>query len=186
MKLFINSGVFDRMWNGNVKIKKIAEQKKVCLSIPNYLEETHEIETINFLFSDEIIDAHDFNKEGYEHKLDNISLKQESKNSYHINLSNDDSSNDSSKKVNDQCMYALLRCASIVPDDIFIPASKKDKIEVLRRIRFIDDEADLGDFLSNVYLIKITLKYHESIPVYLTCTKPYVLNKHYVFYKNET
>ena len=61
----------------------------------------------------------------------------------------------------------------------------KDKVTVLRRIRFIDDEVDYGDFLSNVYLIKIDLGCHESIPIYLAYDDPYYLEEHYVLYKTD-
>lgn len=48
MKLFINSGVCKRMWNGNVKIRNLPDGK-TKISIPNYLGEVREQEFINFI-----------------------------------------------------------------------------------------------------------------------------------------
>lgn len=173
MKLFINSGVCERKWNGNVKIKKSSGKTRLCLAIPNYLEKENRQEKINFCFNvDEIS----------EESLDNgvllrdISLRKTSKNCYHI---------DFSKKTSERYMYALIRSTAVVPDDVFIPTSMRDKVTVLRRIRFVDDEVDYGDFLSNVYLIKIDLDCHQSIPIYLAYDNPDVLEEHYVFYKTD-
>ena len=172
MKLFINSGVCERICNGgNEKIKQTIGKSQLCLSIPNYLEEEQRHENINFVFNIEGI-----NKESLEEDLllENISLRKTSKNSYSI---------DSSKKTSERCMYALIRSTTRIPDDVFIPSAMKDKVTVLRRIRFVDDEVDYGDFLSNVYLIKIDLGCHESIPIYLAYDDPKLLKEHYVFYK---
>ena len=172
MKLFINSGVCERICNGgNEKIKQTIGKSQLCLSIPNYLKDKKKQEDINFVFNIEGI-----NKESLEEDLllENISLRKTSKNSYSI---------DSSKKTSERCMYALIRSTTRIPDDVFIPSAMKDKVTVLRRIRFVDDEVDYGDFLSNVYLIKIDLGCHESIPIYLAYDDPKLLKEHYVFYK---
>lgn len=173
MKLFINSGVCERIWNGNVKIERSAGKSQLRLSIPNYLEGDKKQEDINFIFNIEGI-----SKESLEKNLllENISLQKTSKSFYSINPS---------KKTSERYMYALIRSGAAVPDDVFIPFSMKDKVTVLRRIRFIDDEVDYGDFLSNVYFIQIDLGCHESIPIYLTYENPYYLEEHYVFYKTD-
>lgn len=173
MKLFINSGVCGRKWNGNVKIKDSSSKKSLCLAIPNYLEEKCSQEMIKFIFDPEEISKEDLERDCL---LKNVSLRKTSKNTYHIKQS---------EKTTEQCMYALIRSTAVIPDDVFIPTSMKDKVEVLRRIRFVDDEPDYGIFLSNVYLIKIKLNCHESIPIYLAYDNPYVLQEHYVIFKTE-
>ena len=171
MKLFINSGVCERIWNGNVKTKQSPGKLQLRVSIPNYLEEEQRHENINFVFNIEGI-----SKKSFERDLlfENISLRKTSKNSYSI---------DFSKKTSERYMYALIRSTAVVPDDVFISSAMQDKVTVLRRIRFVDDEVDYGDFLSNVYLIKIDLGCHESIPIYLAYDDPKLLEEHYVFYK---
>ena len=72
----------------------------------------------------------------------------------------------------------------MVPDDIFIPADKKDKIKVIRRIRFVDGECDLGNFLSNVYFVKIMLDRKEKLPVYLTYDNARWVRKYIMFSRN--
>ena len=135
MKLFINSGVCERIWNGNVKIKQSIGKSKLSLSIPNYLEEKRRNEDINFVFNIEGISKKSFEKDLL---FENISLRKTSKNSYSI---------DFSKKTSERYMYALIRSTAVVPDDVVIPYAMKDKVTVLRRIRFIDDEVDYGSFL---------------------------------------
>ena len=172
MKLFINSGVCERIWEGNIKTKQSSGKLQLCLSIPNYLEKEKRHENVDFVFNIEGISKKSFARDLF---FENISLRKKSKNSYSIN---------SSKKIlEEQCMYALIRSNTVVPDDVFIPSAMKDNVKVLRRIRFIDCEADYGNFLSNVYLIKINLGCNESIPIYLTYNNPKFLEEHYVFYK---
>lgn len=164
MKLFINEGICERIWNGNVKVNKLPDSK-IKLSIPNYIESKKKHEYIDFILPD--IAERDFLKDIL---LEEVTLKEISKNLYHTEETTENIS-----------MYALLRATEIVPDDIFIPASMKDRVKVMRRIRFVDDEVDYGSFLSNVYLIKIYLNVDEYLPVYLATENAMVLNRHYVF-----
>ena len=81
-------------------------------------------------------------------------------------------------------IYALIRSTEVVPDDVYIPKEKSKNVKVIRRIRFVDDECDLGDFLSNVYFIKIKLDRKEKLPVYLTYEDSENLWKAIVFSRN--
>lgn len=173
VKLFINSGICEREWNGNVKITRSANKSQLHLTIPNYLEEEHKEESIKFVFNIGEISEESLKKDLL---LENIFLRKTSRNSYRI---------EQAKKNSEQYMYALIRSTAVVPDDVFIPSSMKNNVTVIRRIRFVDDEVEYGDFLSNVYFIKIHLGCHESIPVYLAYENPYFLEEHYVFYRNE-
>ena len=174
MRLFINSGICERKWNVNIESKQYADKKQLCLSIPNYLETKQREEMIKFIFDDiEEISEKTLEK---DYLLKDILLCKTNKNTYHIRYS---------EKNHEEYMYALIRSTATIPDDIFIPTSLKHKVKVLRRIRFIDDEVDYGDFLSNVYLIQINLDYHESIPIYLAYNNPYILKMHYVVYRTD-
>ena len=166
MKLFINKGICERKWNDNVKIE---EDSKLKLSIPNYLETERRQEYIRFILPD--IKERALEK---DFLLDNVTLEKTSKNTYHAIYS---------EKHGEPYMYALLRSTEVVPDDVYIPASMRDRVKVLRRMRFFDDEVDYGDFLSNVYLIKIKLDLDESLPVYLTYSDSCLLKEHFVFYR---
>lgn len=171
MKLFINAGLCERKWNNNVTIKTITEKKQLYMDIPNYLKEKNKQEKIKFQFDLDKISEESFDNDLL---LENISLRKTSENNYHIFFS---------ENTTENCIYALIRSSEIVPDDVIIPASMKENVKVIRRIRFIDDEVDYGSFLSNVYLIKISLNCGESLPVYLAYENPKVLEKHYVFYR---
>ena len=164
MKLFINEGICDRIWNGNVKINELPDSK-IKLSIPNYIKSKREHEYINFILPD--ITESDLLKDIL---LEYVSLKKTSKNTYNVEESK-----------GSIAMYALLRSTEVVPDDIFIPASMKNKVKVMRRMCFMDDEVDYGPFLSNAYLIKIFLRRNDYLPVYFASEFPEVLTKHYVF-----
>jgi hypothetical protein len=170
MKLFINSGVWERLPQDYVTEGK----SQLILSIPNYLEEKRRHKDNTFTF-----EIKGINRESFEGDLllENISLRKTGENSYTINRSR--------KRINsERHMFALIRSTVIVPDDIVIPSIMKDKVKVIKRIRFWDFEPDYGEFLSNIYLIRINLKCDESIPIYLTCDNPSVLDRHYVIYKS--
>lgn len=81
-------------------------------------------------------------------------------------------------------IYALFRTSEIVPDDVYIQKDMKDKVTVIRRIRFLDSEADLGFFKSNVYLFKIRLTRKEKLPIYLTYEDSEWVQKAVEFYRN--
>ena len=158
MKLFINEGICQRIWNGNVKVNKLPDCNKIKLSIPNYLEFKGKNEYINFILPD--LTARDFLKNIL---LEDVTLKKTSKNSYHTEEAKENIA-----------IYALLRATENIPDDIFIPASMQHRVKVIRRMRFVDDEVGYGQYLSNVYLIKIYLDVDESLPVYLASTNAQV------------
>lgn len=170
MKLFINAGVCERKWNNNVKFNTLANGC-IRLRIPNYLEKQRIHEYVFFTLPK--CKENDLKKDKL---FKSIRLTVTSPNFlYHV-YDND---------ANEEEMYALLRSTRAVTDDIFIPASMKDKVTVIQRIRFVDDEADYGEYLSNVYLIKIRLNKNESLPVYMGYENPYSLDFHYVFYKTD-
>lgn len=169
MKFFINSGICAR--KGTYKVS-FSKEKQLVLCIPNYMEYEKKHESINFIFSD--ADANSKSKVKDNMLLTDISLRKCGKNTYYIEPSkgHDDNS----------VIYALIRNASIAVDDIFIPACMKDKVEVLERIRYVDEEADYGQYLSNVYLIKIKLDTQESLPIYFSSEHTTVLSEHNVIY----
>ena len=78
--------------------------------------------------------------------LKNVTMEKVRKDMYYLAKN--------TEKYNDG-VYALLRSTGVVPDDIFIPKDKKEKVEVIRRIRYLDTEAEIGEFLANIYLIKV-------------------------------
>ena len=168
MKLFINEGICEWKRKGNVKIKELPNSK-LKLSIPNYVEKEAKQEDISFIFSG--ITERYFEKDCL---LKNITLRKTSKNRYYVE--------DNPSEKEERYIYALIRgLGSCIPDDV--PTCMKDKVKVLRRLRFSDHEIDYGDFLSNIYLIKIKLNISESLPVYFTDSTPFSLTEHYVFYR---
>ena len=91
--------------------------------------------------------------------ISNLSLEETSKNKYIFSETHYNSYNR---------IYALVRNSDIVSDDIYINSEEKSKVKVIRRIRFVDDECDYGDFLSNVYFLEIKLNTNEKIALYPT------------------
>lgn len=168
MKLFINAGVCERKWNNNVKFKEL-QNGCLKLIIPNYQEKQRMDEYVSFTLPK--CKEKDLEKDKL---FESVRLTVVSPNFlYHVY---------GGDKGCDET-YALMRSTRAVTDDIFIPASMRDKVTVMQRIRFVDDEVDYGDYLSNVYLIKIRLNKKESLPVYMSYENPYSLDDHYVFYR---
>lgn len=169
MKLFINLGVLDNERNGNVEIFKLDNDKTV-LRMANYLEKERQYEFITFFLPCE---PRELKK---ELRMKQVYLFKEDENTYHFKEENVENNNG---------IYALLRSTRVVPDDVFIPTAMKDRVKVIRRIRFGDYEVDYGGFLSNVYLIKVKLQVDETLPVYLTDTNPHAITEQYVFSRNK-
>lgn len=165
MRLFINSA---RKWNENVSISQ--KDGIVTLRIPEYSEKLGIQKWVDFV-------------------IPNIKKGMLKNNTWICNLQLEEISEN--KIVFGEtwdpyvgAVYALLKSTKAVPDDVYIPKSKKSKVEVIRRIRFWDCEGDLGNFLSNVYFIKITLNHKEKFPVILTHQNAQYMKKEIVFSRN--
>lgn len=167
MNFFINKGLFEREWNFEIT----SVNGKTQFSIPEYVEKKRRHYQLYFLF-DGIVSTEDL-KENFFVK--NVTMEKVRKDMYYL-AKNTEKNNDG--------VYALLRSTGVVPDDIFIPKDKKEKVEVIRRIRYLDTEAEIGEFLANIYLIKVKLEKDESIPIYYASRKTRCLTKHDVIYRS--
>ena len=167
MNFFINKGLFEREWNFEIT----SVNGKTQFSIPEYVEKKRRHYQLYFLF-DGIVNTEDLKENLF---VKNVTMEKVKKDMYYLAKT--------TEKNNDG-VYALLRSTGVVPDDIFIPKDKKEKVEVIRRIRFMDTEAEIGEFLANIYLIKVKLDKDESIPIYYTARKTRCLTKHDVIYRS--
>lgn len=168
MRLFINKGICKRKWNGNILVRQ--KNGVVILRFPNYNEEKGDSEFVDFI-------------------IPNVKRKMLKNNTWIYNLVLEQ--NESNRIVfADECysctgeIYALIRSTEAVPDDVYIKKEECAKVEIIRRIRFVDSECDLGDFLSNVYFIKIKLDRKEKIALYLTYEDAKYLRKAIIFSRN--
>ena len=167
MNFFINKGLFEREWNFEIT----SVNGKMQFSIPEYVEKKRRHYQLYFLF-DLIVSTEDLKENFF---LKNVTMEKVRKDMYYL-AKNTEKNNDG--------VYALLRSTGVVPDDIFIPKDKKEKVEVIRRIRYLDTEAEIGEFLANIYLIKVKLEKDESIPIYYASRKTRCLTKHDVIYRS--
>ncbi len=167
MNFFINKGLFEREWNFEIT----SVNGKMQFSIPEYVEKKRRHYQLYFLF-DGIVSTEDLKENFF---LKNVTMEKVRKDMYYL-AKNTEKNNDG--------VYALLRSTGVVPDDIFIPKDKKEKVEVIRRIRYLDTEAEIGEFLANIYLIKVKLEKDESIPIYYASRKTRCLTKHDVIYRS--
>lgn len=153
MRLFINLGVCKRKWNGNVSIRR--KDGILTLRIPNYNPKTSKHEYVEFILPTKCTKKMLKN----DVIILNLSLEKISENKY---IFTETYYNDYSR------IYALVRNADIVSDDIYIKSEEKSKVKVIRRMRFVDDECDYGEFLSNVYFLEIKLNPNEKFALYPT------------------
>ena len=167
MNFFINKGLFEREWN--FEITNV--NGKTQFSIPEYVEKKRRHYQLYFLF-DGIVSTEDLKENLF---VKRVTMEKVKKDMYYLAKT--------TEKNNDG-VYALLRSTGVVPDDIFIPKDKKEKVEVIRRIRYLDTEAEIGEFLANIYLIKVKLEKDESIPIYYASRKTRCLTKHDVIYRS--
>lgn len=168
MRLFINEGICKRKWNRNVSIRQ--KDGIVTLRIPNYDESTKKQSYVEFI-------------------IPNVKRKMLKTNRWIYNVLLEDYSENrivfsESYEYYTGEIYALLRSTEVVPDDIFIPEEQRKNVKVLKRLRFVDSECDLGDFLSNVYLVRIKLDRGEKLLVYLTYEDSKNFRKAIVFRRN--
>ena len=165
MRLFINEGILKRKWNGNVSIRQ--KEGIVTLRIPNYDEATKEQPNVEFI-------------------IPNVKRKMLKTNRWIYNVLLEEIT-ENRIVFSESCeyytgeIYALLRSTEAVPDDIYVSKWRRKNVKVLKRLRFVDDECDLGDFLSNVYFVRIKLDRGEELPVYLTYEDAKNLRKAIVF-----
>lgn len=167
MHFFINKGLFEREWNFEIT----SVNGKTQFSIPEYVEKKRRHYQLYFLF-DGIVSTEDLKENLF---VKRVTMEKVKKDMYYLAKT--------TEKNNDG-VYALLRSTGVVPDDIFIPKDKKEKVEVIRRIRYLDTEAEIGEFLANIYLIKVKLEKDESIPIYYASRKTRCLTKHDVIYRS--
>ena len=167
MNFFINKGLFEREWNFEIT----SVNGKTQFSIPEYVEKKRRHYQLYFLF-DGIVSTEDLKENLF---VKRVTMEKVKKDMYYLAKT--------TEKNNDG-VYALLRSTGVVPDDIFIPKDKKEKVEVIRRIRYLDTEAEIGEFLANIYLIKVKLEKDESIPIYYASRKTRCLTKHDVIYRS--
>ena len=165
MRLFINEGVCKRKWNGNVSIRQ--KEGIVTLRIPNYDEATKEQPNVEFIIPNAKRKMLKTNRWIY-----NVLLEEITENRIVFAESCEYYTGE---------IYALLRSTEVVPDDIYVSKWRRKNVKVLKRLRFVDDECDLGDFLSNVYFVRIKLDRGEELPVYLTYEDAKNLRKAIVF-----
>ena len=169
MRLFINSGVCKRKWNGNVSIRR--KDGILTLRIPNYNPKTSKQEHVEFILPTNCTKKM-LKKDVI---IPNLSLEETSENRY---IFAETYYNDYSR------IYALVRNADTVSDDIYINSEEKSKIKVIRRLQFVDDECDYGDFLSNVYFLEIKLNSDEKVTLYPTYqNNSSQLDREIVFYR---
>ena len=79
-------------------------------------------------------------------------------------------------------IYALLRVADCIPDDVFINKKHLSSFELIKEITYTTCEPDYGSYTTSVYFVKITLKPDELAHVYFAGENADFLNKHIAFY----
>lgn len=87
-----------------------------------------------------------------------------------------------SSKSEPGIIYALLRVANCIPDDVFINKKHSSRFELIKKISYTTSEPDWGDYIATVYFVKITLKPAEFVHVYFAGENAYFLEKHIAFY----
>lgn len=79
-------------------------------------------------------------------------------------------------------IYALLRIANCIPDDVFINKKHSSHFKLIKKIRYTTCEPDWGDYTATVYFVKINLKPDEYVHVYFAYKNAHFLEKHIAFY----
>ncbi|MCX8073997.1 MAG: hypothetical protein N2749_00210 [Clostridia bacterium] len=86
-------------------------------------------------------------------------------------------------KENRSEIYILIQSTNVVPDDVIIASNMVDKVDILQKFIIPSSEVDYGDYMSNIYLLKLRLNSNETFPIYLTSENSFCLTDHFVFYR---
>lgn len=167
MKLFLVG--LKKYFGYQIELEEM-ERNRTKLIIPNLVENDSEYEKIEFILP--------MAKEKVyrtDNSVDFLKLRP-SKNQYKFE----------GEMIGDsKIIYALLHNSNYVPSDIYIPADMKNKVEVLKHFRFYDCEPDYGQYIAQIYFVKIKLSQLDTIPFYFTFSNPSVLDRHIVFEREE-
>lgn len=79
-------------------------------------------------------------------------------------------------------VYALLRVATCIPDDVFIDKKHSSHFKLIKELRYTTLEPDWGDHTASVYFVKITLKQDEYVHIYFSYEGADSLKHHCAFY----
>lgn len=88
-----------------------------------------------------------------------------------------ENSNSKSKVI-----YALLRTATCIPDDVFIDKKHASHFKLIKELRYTSLEPDWGEHTASVYFVKITLKPDEYVNIYFSYKGAEYLKHHCAFY----
>ena len=79
-------------------------------------------------------------------------------------------------------VYALLRDATCIPDDVFISKKHSNNIELIKKISYTTCEPDYGDYTVGVYFVKIALAADDLVHIYFENSDSYFLKNHIALY----
>ena len=124
---------------------------------------------------DEVFSFDDFPIDSLERK--NVLLKNVS-----VTISSKKTCVHHSDKSEPGTIYALLRIANCIPDDVFINKKHSKYFELIKKISYTTGEPDFGCYTATVYFVKITLAPDELVHVYFASEDSYFLKEHLAFY----
>lgn len=70
--------------------------------------------------------------------------------------------------------------------EIFAMTRQQAYIEVLKKIEILDFSQAFGDYVNDIYVLKITVPKEESVPIYIARKDAKALKTHYVFLEDGT
>lgn len=154
MYFYMNDGVCKRSRTYNIE----ALNQKIVLSFQdcNILKTKSRTVKIEFCNTEKkVLNVESFKKDIF---LKDVILEQKDSKTYTI-ISQ-------LREKNDGTFIALLRNTSTIPGEIYISKKMTENIEIIRQIKIADIEADYGDFVSEVYLIKVKLKCNQELSIF--------------------
>lgn len=154
MYFYMNDGVCKRSRTYNIEALK----QKIVLSFQdcNILKTKSRTVKIEFCNTEKkVLNVESFKKDIF---LKDVILEQKDSKTYTI-ISQ-------LRGKNYGTCIALLRNTSTIPGEIYIPKKMTENIDIIRQIKIADIEADYGDFISEVYLLKVKLKCNQELPIF--------------------
>lgn len=170
MKLFISKGLW-KYRNYQIKLEKVDNKrtKLIICNLQDVSNSEEEYKNIEFIIPKSSIDL----KTTWNDYITSSSKLRKTAHGYTF----DEAASDNSRVI-----YALLHYEKVVPSEIYIHDSMKSYVEVLENIKFYDVEPDYGEYLVNLYFVKITIPQNKTIPFYFSWKSDLkILENHLIF-----
>lgn len=83
----------------------------------------------------------------------------------------------------DESVYAILHSEELYPSDMFVPISKQENVEVIKKFDYPNYNTEYGNFISTIYFVKLEIDSQKPLFIYKGPKDSRMHNKCFEIYK---